>query len=402
MTRIKLLLLIIGLAVIIVSDIWRLYYANKPFRLTENDLLQVLPKSHYFEESSINSLKFIKGYKEKGGQMNGIAYITTQIEPAIIGYSDQITVLAGMDLNGNITGIKLLYHKETPAYMKSIQETEFFSLFMGLDIAKGFRDSEVDTVSGATISSQAIIDDLRESSLRIAKEVIGLPVSLNKEDRSVFNEIFTPNILMYISMFILCLFAISFANNKLLKYIVMVYAFIILGIVSNTLLYIGNLSSLLQLDFPPLTNIKLVILIMFVLLTTPFLGQVYCTYLCPFGTLQEFLYKTIPGRLHVPLTVVKRYINLRFFVLFVVIIMYFGGNLEIFLQLEPFPYLFSWLKGSGIGLVWLLIFLVLAASASFYRFYCRIFCPTGTCLYIIASLPWKKARISAGSFDNEA
>ncbi len=79
------------------------------------------------------------------------------------GYGGAVRVLVGVDgSNGQILGISIVSHSETPGLGSRIEEESFRRQFVGktLDdpIALG---TDIDVLTGATVSSQAVVDAVR-------------------------------------------------------------------------------------------------------------------------------------------------------------------------------------------------------------------------------------------------
>lgn len=100
--------------------------------------------------------------KDKEGKFIGVVF-KTQAK----GYSSNIETLAGMDKDGVIQAIKILQQNETPGLGAQITEPSFTSQFKNKDIA---RLKEVEAITGATISSQAVIAAVKKK----AEEIKGL------------------------------------------------------------------------------------------------------------------------------------------------------------------------------------------------------------------------------------
>ncbi len=84
------------------------------------------------------------------------------------GYSSVVETLAGVFLDDQISGIKVLSLNETPGLGMQVAEPGFTSQFArknSLDL------SGVQAITGATISSRAVINSVTEKALRI-KELI--------------------------------------------------------------------------------------------------------------------------------------------------------------------------------------------------------------------------------------
>ncbi len=116
----------------------------------------------------------------KGGEIIGYAFLNTDFVGAI-GYSGKpIMVLIGMDINGRISGARLVKHSE-PIVLAGIPEkkiTDFIDGYQTVDILKmakekGGEPPPVDIVSGATVTVMVIDDTIKRASVRAAR-ILGL------------------------------------------------------------------------------------------------------------------------------------------------------------------------------------------------------------------------------------
>ncbi|MGI9382890.1 MAG: 4Fe-4S binding protein [Methyloligellaceae bacterium] len=116
----------------------------------------------------------------KGESVVGYVFLNTDFSDAI-GYSGKpIDVLIGLDPKGRITGAKLVRHTE-PIVLAGVPEEKIIAFVDGyasLDIVKsvaamGQTGSEVDIVSGATVTVLVIDDSIRRAALAAAR-VLGL------------------------------------------------------------------------------------------------------------------------------------------------------------------------------------------------------------------------------------
>ncbi|WP_022850253.1 RnfABCDGE type electron transport complex subunit G [Limisalsivibrio acetivorans] len=78
------------------------------------------------------------------------------------GYSGDIAVLIGVNLEGEVTGIEILKHAETPGLGNKIEFPEWRASFKGLtandNIAVKKDGGNIDEFSGATISPRAVCE----------------------------------------------------------------------------------------------------------------------------------------------------------------------------------------------------------------------------------------------------
>jgi len=143
-----------------------------------------------------------------------------------------------------------------------------------------------------------------------------------------------------------------------------------------------------------LTDLSLLILVAFTVLTTLFLGRVFCGFLCPFGAIQDALEWLVPQRFRreLPKPVHRRALLAKYGILGVVLFpVLVGLPITLFHYFEPFGTVFFW---SPSILLWTIAGGILVASAIIPRFYCRYACPLGAALAIGSILsPFRIRRV---------
>jgi Na+-translocating ferredoxin:NAD+ oxidoreductase subunit G len=96
------------------------------------------------------------------------------------GFADRIEILLGMDARGEaLTGIYILEQKETPGLGNKIVDGDWRAQFVGkplsapLTVTKGRADkpSEVEAITGATISSDSVVDIVNRTADEFSKAV---------------------------------------------------------------------------------------------------------------------------------------------------------------------------------------------------------------------------------------
>ena len=87
------------------------------------------------------------------------------VKAAPSGFGGAITMMVGISTEGKVLGISIISHAETPGlgavasqntYMGVAFREQFAGLISGITIGDG--ENQIDSLSGATISSQAIVD----------------------------------------------------------------------------------------------------------------------------------------------------------------------------------------------------------------------------------------------------
>lgn len=139
-----------------------------------------------------------------------------------------------------------------------------------------------------------------------------------------------------------------------------------------------------------LSDLPLLILVVFTVLTTVLWGRVFCGFLCPFGVLQDLLEKVCPKRLRLAIST-KLHKNLqKFKYIFLAIILVSaasGSRVSLYQYFEPFGTVFF---RSGSILLWTIALVFLGISLVVPRFYCRYACPLGAALGLASFFSWKR------------
>lgn len=160
--------IILGLICIIAAGLLSGVYSITKSRI-ENEahaeikisLKQVLPQATAFEPIMEN--KEILYYKAYNAKKEIVGIIFTAVTK---GYSSTIETMAAMTLSGKIIAIKVISQNETPGVGTRITEKEFTSRFEKKSIDEL---SQVSTISGATISSSAVVESIKKKSEEIIK-----------------------------------------------------------------------------------------------------------------------------------------------------------------------------------------------------------------------------------------
>lgn len=126
-------------------------------------LKEVMPQAKTFKKiESTKGIVYQKAY-DKEGRMLGVVFTATGQ-----GYSSIIKTLVGMLKDGSITAIKVISQDETPSLGTRVTEEDFRKQFSNKD-SKDLED--VQAITGATISSKAVIDSVKSTAEKI-KELI--------------------------------------------------------------------------------------------------------------------------------------------------------------------------------------------------------------------------------------
>jgi Na+-translocating ferredoxin:NAD+ oxidoreductase subunit G len=111
----------------------------------------------------------------KEGELLGLAYWTTELEPLERGFDGPIKMLVGLNMAGEITGVIVTDHREPYGYF-SVDLPDWPKQFEGKSIRDAFKvGADVDAISRATISVTSASRAIRNSSRKIARAYLAPP-----------------------------------------------------------------------------------------------------------------------------------------------------------------------------------------------------------------------------------
>lgn len=294
------------------------------------------------------------------------------------GWGGPMKVATVVDDVGTVTRMAVLSHKETPSFFQSLEGGGFFEQFSGLHVASGFRVGEdIQAVSGATISSRAVADGVRRGAHWTGRNRLDLTI----DEPEVKWQLRTQELVL-MGFFALVIVA-SRRKYRKLRLFSLGFGLVFLGFYMKSPLSMANFTSLLLGYFPSFHGHPFWwILVGGVLLTTVLMGRNrYCSWMCPFGALQEFLtllggIKMSPGR--AASRKAGYLVYFLFWLSLMITLLTRNPGLGTF---EPFGTLFSF---KGIGIQWYLLLGAVFGAFIIPRFWCRFFCPVGFILVRLA------------------
>ncbi len=123
----------------------------------EASLKEVIPEGEQFEAVKKDGEILYYKARDKAGKLIGVAF-----KASGKGYSSTVETMVGMLSEGTITAVKVLNQNETPGLGARITEPEFAGQF------KNTQDlSNIQAITGATISSKAVIDSVAKKAEEI-------------------------------------------------------------------------------------------------------------------------------------------------------------------------------------------------------------------------------------------
>ena len=335
-------------------------------------LYEVMPEADEFSPSQEEPYCY---YAFKGGKLTGLCFVTTEVEPGMVGYGGPVPVLVGLSLDGRITRIKILENRETQNIVRGIYGEPFLSQYKGKSIKDAFRaGADLDGITGATITVEAINESLKKASEKIARHYLGIFGEDEVRKRTIFNihSFFTT------ALFLFAVIAL-FLKRNVLRYLCLGIAIVYLGFFRKTLFVTADIIKFLAHQMNP----ERYLFVGLVLLVTILFGRLYCGRLCPFGAVIEFLNRMVKFNLKIPSWLARRLRWLKLIILGALLVIFFITGKVALTELEPFGELFH-LKATTLR--WIFLSGVLIISLFSSRFWCKYLCPAGAFLAILSRL----------------
>lgn len=338
------------------------------------NIQEIYPTADYYTQNRHRAFDVYNNDRDKIGS----ALLSSDYSQPF-GYGGIVPLLIGVDDNLKITKIVLLTNNETSDYIEAIYGNKFIGRWQGVSLEEAMK-LQVDVVSGATHTSEAVITGIRNTAS-----------SVMKSDVSFITE---PNLwalikdLSFLSLMMLSLVMVFKKGTAKYRTIYLFLVLAIMGLILNKALSVQLLHGWLLNGFSWQANWQssVVFLLAFAI---SFVGKrkFYCNYLCPMGALQELTNKFSPlKRRKLP----TRIMNITAKEIYLTLI---AGALLLGLSpelsyLEPFMF-FSF-RVVGIGLIFFGV-AVVVLSLFFNKPWCSV-CPTGCLLDTISYQKAKKSK----------
>jgi len=335
------------------------------------DMQKIYPKASQYAENRYGAYDIYGNDNKKIGS----ALLSSDYSQAL-GYGGSVPLLIGIDDNLIISKIILLPNRETGDYIEAIYGDKFIGKWQGVSLEDATH-LHVDVVSGATLTSNAVIAGIRQT----ASVLVGSDASAITET----NLWATIKDVLFLSIMMLSLVLVYKKGTAKYRTIHQLLVLLIMGLILNNALSVNLLHGWLQDGFVWRANWQSSV-IFILALTVSFIGKrkFYCNYLCPMGALQELTNLFTPFKKRKLPTQFKGITAREIFLTLIAGALLLGFAPELS-YLEPFMF-FSF-RIVGIGLI-IFGLAIIITSLFFTKPWCSV-CPTG-CL--MDTISYKKTK----------
>ena len=319
-------------------------------------------------EKSGNSCIFTIFGKSGEPEAKAVSVLPGEDNPG--GYGGKIRIAVILGFNDKVLGVRPIHHNETGSFIEMLTNKGFFDSWKGLPATEAL-NRNVDTITGATMSTKAIISMVKSN----LSNYTGKVSQVKEETEIPFVRIGVLTVLIF------ALLSTFFpAKFRKFRTVMLICSVIFMGFLGGKSLSLALFSGWLHNGVS--SEMWDSLLITGAAIFVPFFTgkNFYCTTLCPMGALQELFCKIPVKKFCVPKKVSDMLLMLKPVYLYVLLGLMILGTVEDFSPFEPFS-AFQF-KAAGI------VTLIIAGSTLFVSIFiskpwCRFFCPTNELLETI-------------------
>jgi hypothetical protein len=301
----------------------------------------------------------------------------------ISGYSGPIPMLIAFTPELQIKTVVLLHNNESKNFIEKIKLKGLLNKWTGMSVEKAIF-SNIDAVTGATISSVAIINSVKKrlsllKGKKYSVKCASNPTCIAKRGFGVLAILVSIMFFMFLKP----------AKYPIARRVIMVMNLLILGFLNALFLSSSQTFGWIQNGFRGALFSLNFYLFISAIISGIFLNRnFYCNFICPFGCAQE-LTSLIPiKKSKLPTAFYRAMPVVRLGVLgAIVLTTLIGAHIDLTL-VEPFSAFVFWVVPIGM-IIFAVLMLIL--SIFFPRFWCHWLCPTGALLDIFKSKPMSKS-----------
>ncbi len=304
-------------------------------------------------------------------QKLGEVLLSSPYSDKIIGYNGATPLLIALDISGKIASVKLLDNNESPSYVRHAENAGLLDSWTGLSLSDALA-KKVDAVSGATYTSTAVIKSLNER----------LAVAVNVQSTSRISWSMVVKHTVVLLILALALYSFFYpARAKKFRIVLLVLSVVVLGFWQGSMLSLAQFLSWLTNGMSVGAQLSILVLLALAVLLPIFTGKAFhCTYVCPFGAMQELAGKLNKKKISLKQSLVKWLVVIRkAFLVAVVLLLIIGVEIDL-VFVEPFS-AFNLSAAPWIAIGIAVVSLVLSVFIT--KPWCRFLCPTGQALDLL-------------------
>jgi len=320
--------------------------------------------------------------------LTGYIFSSQDLAPKVRGFGGKINLAVHVDdSEGRLIDFHIVRSNETPAYLELLES--WCKSLIGRDLFASDL-SDVDTVSGATISSEAILSGLGTSARRFATQVLGRAVERKDEQEPRWAKYLLDDRGTYLVAAFALALVVTFKGGFWTRLLVLILNLTAGGIWLNAQYSAEQIVTALSWHVPAIALTGAFLFVVGIPLFVVIFGNVYCGYVCPFGAAQELVGYVLPKRLKPKLSVetMREARFIKYIVLAMLVAVFFTTRDRTTLGADPLISIFNlrFSIGDFHKVVTLIAAGTIVGSVLCTRFWCRYLCPAGAFLSLLSSV----------------
>ena len=337
-------------------------------------------------------------------KLTGYVFNSEDLAPEVRGFGGKMNLGIYVDTTSRLINFHIIRSNETPAYLdllsqRGTNDLTWYEHLTGRRLFQLQPFVDVHSITGATVSSEAILSALETSGQRFASQVLGHTLETKLKEKTRFANLTDTHGIYLIGAFALALIVIYYGGFWS-RLAVLCLNLVVGGIILNTQYSSEQIASILSLQTPTLGLSGAFLLAIVIPLLIVFFGNIFCGYICPFGALQELLGYIVPARFKPTISIetMQKARFVKYGILFVVIIVFFLSRNRTTLAADPLISVFNfqfWQLS-----IMLITAIALVGSIFYTRFWCRYLCAVGAFLSLFNNVSILKRHLPAKKFGN--
>ncbi len=342
---------------------------------------------------NVTSMPYQEVWNAQG--LAGYIFQTRDFTRPVYGYGGPIGLILFVEPNGTLLDFRFSESYETRRYIRDIQG--WLNALKGQRVFGSTPLQDVSAVSGATLTTRAVMRLMRDSGREFAAQILAQD-ALPSRDRAMATRFTQTGALSLILGLILAVIATW--HGKLWSRIgVLIYATATLGLWLNKQYSTDHIMRLLAWDHVFPGTLEFLSLFIGVPLLIALFGNLYCGTLCPFGACQELISLLMPKRFKPRLshTTVQGARFIKYAILFALVVSMFVAKNKDSSLIDPLTTVFNTQRWPDLFLTPLWFFLGIGILLV-TRFWCRYLCPTGAFLSLLNRWAWLQRLLPAKTY----
>lgn len=360
-----------------------------------------VPADEAIAASLLQSKTAGRAAKEK---LSGYVFSSEDLARDVRGFGGRMNLAIYADTAGKLINFHIIRSNETPVYLELL--SQWRGALSGRRLFGPQPFTGVQAVTGATVSSKAVLSALETSGHKFASQILGQTIQPGIEERAPRASYLPDTRGVYLISALVLTLLVIYRGGFWSRLAILCFNLVVGGIVLNAQYSSEQIATILSLNAPAAGLSGAFLLAVGMPLLVVFFGNIYCGYICPFGAAQELIGYVLGSRFRpsLPAEKMRKTGFVKYIILFVLIVVFFLSRNRTTLAADPLIsvfnlrftiYDFQPLIKSGAMLV---IAAALIGSIFYVRFWCRYLCPVGAFLSLLNGVVILKRYLPAKKF----